>query len=337
VTNLTSHRSAKPLRILVVGAGCVGGYFGGRLLEAGQDVTFLVRKQRVSEVARTGLKVSSCFGALTFQKPAILVADKLTEPFDLILLTCKAYDLDDAMASFAGAVGPSTIILPLLNGVLHLETLDARFGCRHVLGEACYISASHGAEGEVVHKNDVHMIVFGARDGARNPQVEAIATAFAGAKFDHRQTDMILQEMWEKWVFVAALAGITCLMRASIGDIAKAGASELAMTMLDECAMIATSQGFSPRAEFLDRTRRIFIAPESPLTASMLHDIEKNAPVEAHHILGDLLHRSDRGGRGKLLLRVAYAHLKAYEARRARGQIPAGRERLTSPISVQLG
>ena len=244
---------AKPLRILIVGAGGVGGYFGGRLLEAGQDVTFLVRKQRASEMAQTGLKISSRFGDVAFKKPPILIADELSEPFDLILLTCKAYDLADAMASFAGAVGPSTAILPLLNGILHLETLDARFGRRYVLGGACYISASRGADGEVVHKNDVHMIVFGDRDGARNPQVEAIATAFTGAKFDHRQTDMILQEMWEKWVFVAALAGITCLMRASIGDIAKAGASELAMTMFDECAMIAASQGFSPRAEFLDR------------------------------------------------------------------------------------
>jgi 2-dehydropantoate 2-reductase len=320
VTNLTSHRSAKPLRILVVGAGGVGGYFGGRLLEAGQDVTFLVRKERASEMVRTGLKISSRFGDVAFKKPPILLADELTEPFDLILLTCKAYDLDNAMASFADAVGPSTAILPLLNGILHLETLDARFGCQRVLGGACYISASRGAEGEIVHKNDVHMIVFGTRNGARNPQPEAIATAFKGSKFEYRQTDMILQEMWEKWVFVAALAGITCLMRASIGDIAKAGASELAVTMFDECAMIATSQGFSPRAEFLDRTRQIFIAPESPLTASMLHDIEKNAPVEADHILGDLLRRSDSSKRGKLLLQVAYAHLKAYEARRGRGK-----------------
>lgn len=319
--NPTRHRLAKPLRTLIVGAGGVGGYFGGRLLEAGQDVTFLVRKQRASEMAQTGLKISSRFGDVAFKKPPILIADELSEPFDLILLTCKAYDLADAMASFAGAVGPSTAILPLLNGILHLETLDARFGRRYVLGGACYISASRGADGEVGHKNDVHMIVFGDRDGARNPQVEAIATAFTGAKFDHRQTDMILQEMWEKWVFVAALAGITCLMRASIGDIAKAGASELAMTLFDECAMIAASQGFSPRAEFLDRTRLIFIAPESRLTASMLHDIEKSAPVEAHHIVGDLLRRSDSGRRGKLLLQVAYAHLRAYEARRAPEQI----------------
>jgi 2-dehydropantoate 2-reductase len=320
VTNLTSHRSAKPLRILIVGAGGVGGYFGGRLLEAGRDVTFLVRKQCASEMARTGLKISSRFGDVAFKKPPILLADELSEPFDLILLTCKAYDLDDAMASFAGAVGPNTTILPLLNGILHLQTLDARFGCQRVVGGACYISASRSAEGQIVHKNDVHMIVFGTRNGARNPQLEAIATAFTGAKFDHRQSDMILQEMWEKWVFVAALAGITCLMRASIGDIAKAGPSELAVTMFDECAMIATSQGFSPRAEFLDRTRRIFIATESTLTASMLHDIEKNAPVEADHILGDLLRRSDGRRKGKLLLQVAYAHLKAYETRRAQAE-----------------
>ncbi len=312
---------AKRLRILIVGAGGVGGYFGGRLLEAGQDVTFLVRKRRASEMAQTGLEISSSFGDVAFEKPPILIAGEVSERFDLILLTCKAYDLADAMASFVGAVGPSTVILPLLNGILHLETLDAVFGCQRVLGGACYISASRGADGRIVHNNDVHAIVFGDRDGAHKPQVEAIAKAFAGAKFDHRQTDIILQEMWEKWVFVAALAGITCLMRASIGDIAKAGASELAMTIFDECATIATSQGFSPRAGVFYRTRRIFIAPESRLTASMLHDIEKNAPIEAHHILGDLLRRCDSGKRGKLLLEVAYAHVRAYEARQSRGEL----------------
>jgi 2-dehydropantoate 2-reductase len=311
---------AKPLRILIVGAGGVGGYFGGRLLEAGQDVTFLVRKQRASEMAQTGLKISSRFGDVAFKKPPILIADELSEPFDLILLTCKAYDLDDAMASFAGAVGPSAAILPLLNGIRHLEVLDARFGAKRVLGGACYIFASRGNDGEVLHKNDVHTVVLGERDGTRSPRVEAIVAAFSGAKFDHRLSDAIMQEMWEKWVFVATVAGITCLMRAAIGDVARAGASDLANALFEECAGIAATQGFSPRFDFLDRTRRILNAPESPLMASMLHDIEKGAPVEADHILGDLLRRSDELKDSRSLLRITYALLKAYEARRTREQ-----------------
>lgn len=311
------------LRFLIVGAGAVGGYFGGRLLEAGEDVSFLVRPRRAAELARTGLVIQSRLGNAVLPAPRCLLAEELAEPFDVILLSCKAYDLDGAVTAFAPAVGPDTAILPLLNGMRHLDLLDARFGPEHVLGGECVISSTLDAEGRIVHLNEAHTLLFGERDGRRSARAEAIAQSFARANFDGRLSEAIVQEMWEKWVFIAAAAGITCLMRATIGDIVAAGAADLAKALLDECAAIAARQGFAPRPQVLDRTRHMLTAPGSPIAASMLRDIERGAPTEAEHILGDLL-RLAQTRESAPLLGIAFAHLKAYEARRAREQGKTG-------------
>jgi 2-dehydropantoate 2-reductase len=306
------------MRILVVGAGATGGYFGGRLLEAKQDVTFLVRPRRAAELASSGLQIQSTFGDVSIPQPATVLADDLHAPFDLILLSCKAYDLESAIESFAPAVGADTLILPVLNGMRHLDVLDRRFGSAHVLGGLCVISAALEPGGRVVHLNDLHLIAFGERDGSRSTRVEAIESAFSSARFASRLSTVILLEMWEKWVFIATCAGITCLLRANIGDIVAAGASTFASQLLDECDAIATSQGFSTRPASLEKSRTILTQPASTLAASMFRDIERQAPVEADHMIGDLLHRGEERQIATPLLRVAYAHLKTYEARRAR-------------------
>jgi 2-dehydropantoate 2-reductase len=306
------------MRILVVGAGSIGGYFGDRLLAAGRDVTFLVRPRRATELAKTGLAIRSRLGDVNVPAPPLVTADRLRDDFDLILLSCKAYDLDAAMDGVAPAVGAGTAILPLLNGMAHLDALAARFDGEHVLGGQCLISAVLDADGRVVHLNDTHLISFGERDGARSRRVEAIAAELSGAGFDMRLSESILQEMWEKWVFIATGAGITCLMRAAVGDIVAAGAADLATALLDECAAIAACQGFPPGEAAMQRSRAMFTASGSPLTASMLRDIERGAPIEAEHVVGDLLRRGGNDAAAASLLRTAYLHLKAYEARRAR-------------------
>lgn len=308
------------MRILVVGAGSIGGYFGGRLLNAGRDVTFLVRPRRAAQLAKTGLVIRSPLGDLDLPASPTITAEALRdrEPFDLILLSCKAYDLEGAIGSFAPAVGPNSAILPLLNGIRHLDILEECFGPNRVLGGQCVISTVLDPEGRILHLGAFHSLSFGARDGSRSEQIETIATELSGAGFDSRLSESILQEMWEKWVFIAAGAGITCLMRSSIGDIVTAGAGDLAAALLDECAAIATGQGFAPSEASTQRSRSMLTASGSGLTASMFRDIERGAPIEADHIIGDLLRRGETQDGTPPLLRVAYAHLKSYEARRAR-------------------
>jgi len=306
------------MRILVLGAGGIGGYFGGRLLQAGRDVTFLVRPRRAAQLAASGLQIRSRSGGVTIPAPPAVLAGEIAAPFDLILLACKAYDLDSAMDAIAPAVGPQSVILPLLNGMRHLERLDERFGPERVLGGFCLISVALDAEGRIEHFTNIDALVFGERSGSFSPRTKDIVAEMAGARFQSRLTPSILQEMWQKWVFIAAGAGITCLMRASVGDIVSAGATHLALAMLDECAAIAASQGHALAAEKYDEYRAALSRAGSPLMASMLRDVERNAPVEAEQIIGDLLRRGEARGVAAPTLRLAYLHLKAYEARRGR-------------------
>jgi 2-dehydropantoate 2-reductase len=296
----------------------VGGYFGGRLLEAGRDVTFLVRPARAALLARAGLRISSSAGNAHLPHPPTVEPGHIGETFDLVILSCKAYDLDSAIDALAPAVGPGSAVLPLLNGMRHLDRLDERLGRERVLGGQCAIGATVNDAGEIVHLNNIHSISFGERDGARTPRVDAIAALMDGARFDGRASDTILLDMWEKWVFLASLAGITCLMRAAIGDIVRApDGTDLVMGLLNECRAIAAAAGYLPRQESWQRSVGMLTAAGSPLTASMLRDMERGAAVEADHIVGDLLVRA--GSHPTPLLRVVYTHLKAYEARRARG------------------
>ena len=307
------------MRILVVGAGGTGGYFGGRPLEAGRDVTFLVRPRRAAELAEVGLTISSPCGDVSIPSPPHVLAGQLDRPFHLILLSCKAYDLESAMGDFAPAVGAETAILPLLNGMRHIERLTARFGEPAVLGGLCAISATLGEQGQVLHLNTSHSLSFGERQGGRSARVEAIAEIMEGARFDWHASDAILLAMWEKWVLLATVAGITCLMRAAIGDVVAAGGSALVLELLEESRSIAAHQGYRPDAAFLDKTRSLLTDPDSPLMASMLRDIERGARVEADHVIGDLLERAPvRPEQHRSLLRIAYVHLKSYEIRRAR-------------------
>ena len=312
------------MRILVVGAGAVGGYFGGRLLQAGRDVTFLVRPRRAAELAKHGLAIRSPVGDFHRASPPIVLQEGLGAPYDLVVLSCKAFDLEGAITSFAKAVGPETAILPLLNGMRHIDRLVERFGGERVLGGQCAISTTLGADGAVIHLNDWHAMSFGELNGVRSRRIEAIASALLNAGFDARLSGEIQQEMWEKWVFIATAAGITCLMRAAVGDYVAAGAADLAAGLLNECASIAAAEGFPPREPALERGRVALTASGSPLKASMLRDIEGGKPVEGDQILGDLLRRARKPDH-RSLLRIATLHVNAYEAGRK------GRETAASP------
>jgi 2-dehydropantoate 2-reductase len=248
----------------------------------------------------------------------LLQAPELRQPFDLILLSCKSYDLESAMESFAPAVGPETMILPLLNGMRHLDVLEAKFGAEAVLGGQCVISAALDADGSILHLNETHGLSFGERKGGRSARVDAAQNLFTGATFDGRVSENILQAMWEKWVFIASAAGITCLMRSAVGDIAAAGGTEWSTRILDECARIATEAGFAPSQQTRDASLKTLTAPGSKLTASMLRDIEGGGRTEVEQILGDLLRRQKLQATGFSILAAAHLHVKAYEARRKR-------------------
>ena len=308
------------MRILVIGAGATGGYFGGRLLQTGQDVSFLVRPHRAALLAQHGLHIRSACGDADLPAPRTMTADALHETFDLVLLGCKAWDLPQAIDDFAPAVGENTVVLPLLNGMRQLDLLDARFGAARVLGGRCMIAATLDADGIVRHLNRTHGITYGERDGSDSPRVQRIAQAMSGANFDAHASMHIMQDMWDKWVFLASLAGLTCLMRAPVGDVMAApGGRDAALALLDDGSRVAAACGYALSAKSLERAQGILTEPGSTLSASMMRDLEHGGRIEADHVLGDLLARGASHNVDTPLLRLAYAHLKAYEVRKANG------------------
>jgi 2-dehydropantoate 2-reductase len=305
------------MKILMLGAGGVGGYFGGRMAAAGADVTFLVRPKRAALLAATGLVIRSPLGDLTQQVKTVLAAEVKSD-YDLVMVACKSYDLEDAIASVRPAMGPDTALLPFLNGVLHMERLDREFGAERVLGGVAQIAATLNPAGEVVQLAELHLLIFGERGKPTSPRCESLAAIMAKAKFDSRLSPTILLELWEKFVLLATLAAMTCLMRAGVSIIMRAADGEaLMLEMLEECRSVAAAEGFDPRPEFMQRVRGLLTSRTSAFTASMMRDIEKGGPIEGEHIVGDMHARAKRHGLPSSLLRVAHCHLQTYEAARA--------------------
>ena len=310
------------MRILVLGAGGTGGYFGGRLAQAGADVTFLVRPARAALLAERGLRIRSPLGDADLDVATVtgqdLPALAAARPFDLVLLACKAYDLDSAIESVAPAVGANTAVLPILNGLLHYDALDARFGRERVPGGLCFIGATLGADGEVLHLGRPASITFGLREGNADGGVLArLAAAYAQAGVDHLYAPDIAAAQWIKYSFLAALAAGTCLTRASVGAIVAAEGGEAFMAALHaECLAVAAAEGH-PVPEDEARTARAGLTRAgSPVTASMLRDLQAGLRVEALQIVGDMVHRAHRAGLQVPRLEAAWVHLQAYESAR---------------------
>lgn len=306
------------MRILVVGAGATGGYFGARLAAAGKDVTFLVRAARARQLAETGLNIVSPHGDLTLA-PKLLLAAQIAEPFDAVLLAVKGNALESALADFAPAVGPETMIVPFLNGMRHIDLLRARFGTKSVLGGVCRVATMLDAEGRILQLAKFQELLYGEMNGARSPRTERLDHALQGAAFEARLSRTIEQDMWNKWILLATIGGTTCLMRGSIGEIEAApGGSAFALGLLSEVVAIARAAGHPPADEFVSETKRMVTAKGSNVASSMYRDLTQGNPVEAEQILGDLIARGVVAAVPAPLLSAAFTHLSVYQQRRSR-------------------
>src|SRR6266403_1063036 len=253
------------MRMLVVGAGSTGGYFGGRLAQAGRDVTFLVRPARARQLSRDGLRIISPHGDAVLT-PKLVSAEEIDMPYKLVFLSVKAYALEAAMNDFAAAVGPETMLLPVLNGMRHIDLLTKRFGEHAVIGGVCQVASEIDDAGRIVQLADFQQLVYGERNGETTPRLQTLDATLKGGGFDARLSTDIMQEMWEKWVQLASLGAITCLMRGAIGEIvAVPGGADLSLKVLDESAAVATACGHKPSEALLSRHAAAMAAPGSAL------------------------------------------------------------------------
>ncbi|MEP6778267.1 MAG: ketopantoate reductase family protein [Gemmatimonadaceae bacterium] len=308
------------MKLLVLGAGAIGGYFGGRLAAAGADVTFLVRPGRQAQLARDGLVITSASGDLKIPVKTVL-AESLRADYDVVLLTCKSYDLESAMNAIAPAMNGKCSVISLLNGMSHMETLDTRFGKDNVLGGLAAIVATLKKDGTIVHGSPMQRIVFGARGGKASANAQAFADALAKTSLSWELSKVIEQDMWEKVVFLSAAAAVTCLFRANIAEIMSApGGAEAIERTLNANIEISAHEGYPLRPAALEFSRKTLLTP-SALTASMLRDLESGNAVESDHIVGFMLDCARKHKLDDTMLSIAFTHLKAYEARRAAGRL----------------
>jgi 2-dehydropantoate 2-reductase len=306
------------VKILILGAGAIGGYVGGRLHQSGADVTFLVRPARQQAIQRDGLVIKSTKGDITQTVKTVLKGSD-GGPYDIVLLTPKAYDLDSAIEAIAPAVGADTTIVPLLNGMRHLDVLDAKFGKDKVVGGLARVGVAMSPEGTILHTSPFAAISFGERDG-REPRasLKELDAAVRKSGVDGGVHDKIVQDLWDKWIMLCSLASTNCLMRGSSGDILEADEGRaIVMETVDECRKTAAAAGCDPGEKGMQTIRGFLTVKGSRFTASMLHDLEKGAMVEADQIVGDMIARAKKAGISTPNLRIAYAHLQVYLARRA--------------------
>ena len=243
------------MRLLVVGAGSTGGYFGARLAQAGRDVTFLVRPARARQLQADGLQIVSPHGDLTL-KPKLITSDAIKAPFDVVLLTVKAFSLEAALDDVAPAIEAETMIVPVLNGMRHVDLITARFGAKSLVGGVCKVATTIDDRGRIVQLAKFQELAYGEMSGAPSARTEALDAFMQGAGFDAKLSRKIELEMWEKWVLLASLGGITCLMRGNIGEIEAApGGVDFALRLLDEVVATVTAVGHPPSADFLSSTK----------------------------------------------------------------------------------
>jgi 2-dehydropantoate 2-reductase len=308
------------MRLLVVGAGSTGGYFGGRLAQAGRDVTFLVRPGRAAQLRKSGLRITSPHGDATLN-PKLVTAEAITESYDVVLLTVKGFQLDAVLDDIAPVIGPDTMILPVLNGMRHMDILAERFSRHNLVGCALKVATTLNADGGIVQLSPLQDIAYGELDGGVTPRIQALDEFMRGADIGARLSNVIDREMWEKWILLATLGAITCLMRGTIGEIeACPGGAAFALQLLDEVIAIVRAVGVPPSEVFVKTTSGQFTAKGSPLASSMFRDVQSGRPIEVESIIGDLVRRSEKAKIAVPLLLAAYTHLSVYQNKVAEGR-----------------
>ncbi len=300
------------MRVLVVGAGAVGGYFGGRLAERGKDVTFLVRERRRQQLKHEGLVIKSVHGDAALQVKTLLPGHP-DDPYDLILLSVKAYHLDQALDSMSPYVGEHTTILPLLNGISHIGELGKQFGKEKVLGGLCFIESTLNRQGHIEQYSHAHEIVYGELSGEDTDRICRIGELFSGANMIARPSGQINLEMWKKYIFISALSGMTSIMRSSIGPILSSPyGRETYLRLLREIVAIARTEEPLIKEDTADRIFSIVEKLPPTMKSSLFRDMEKGLPIEADHLHGTLIRLAPRG-MDLPILKMIYSTLKVYQ------------------------
>ncbi|MED4613835.1 ketopantoate reductase family protein [Bacillus subtilis] len=301
------------MKFLVVGAGGVGGYIGARLSEKGNDVTFLVRQKRAEQLKKTGLVIHSEKGNVSFQPELISVGE--TGQFDVVIIASKAYSLGQMIEDVKPFIHQESVIIPFLNGYRHYEQLFAAFSKEQVLGGLCFIESALDNKGEIHHTSTSHRFVFGEWNGERTERIRALEEAFSGVKAEVIISGHIEKDIWKKYLFIAAQAGITTLFQPPLGPIlATEAGRHTAQTLIGEICAVLRKEGVPADPDLEEESFRTMTSMSYHMKSSMLRDMENGQTTEGDHLHGFLLEKAKRLSLAAPVLETVYANLQMYEA-----------------------
>ncbi len=300
--------------ITVIGAGAVGGYFGGRLYEAGANVTFLVREKRRQQIEDKGLQIKSVNGDIALKNVQIETDPKKIQSCDVILLSVKGYHLETVLPTLDILIKTGAKILPLLNGVEHYDILEKKFGRHAVLGGLCFIITTLDENGQIVHTSKQHSMIYGPLTESQKEICERLSVIAEKANMDDIYTSDILKEIWRKYAYIVAYSGVTTASRLEIGAI-RSQKETLALyeETAGEMQQLAEAYGIDLGANFAQQTaEQAFDLPEAA-TSSMHQDFRKGLTLEVESLQGGALRLAKKKGLELPVVRSLYRLIKPFE------------------------
>lgn len=303
------------MRILSVGAGGIGGYFGARLVEKGEDVTFLVRDKRQQLLKENQLNLKSVHGDYSFSPQLMTTKDTVSRPFDLVLFTTKSYQFEQALKDVQPFIGTDTMILPLLNGIAHMKVLEQHFG-NQLLGGLCFIESSVADDGSIIQESQIHRLIYGERDGRETLRIKKLNEIFSNSNAEFQFSTNVEQAMWNKYLFITVASGITTLFRSPIGPIRESnGGQGFIHSLLEECMSIMRAEAVPVSEDIVNQHLTTFNAMSYTMKSSMLRDMERGSRTEGSHLQGYLLELAKKHGLKSPLLQSVFQNLQVYEER----------------------
>lgn len=287
------------MKIAVVGAGGVGGYFGARLAHSGEDVHFLARGAHLAAMRERGLRILSVLGDCDLAPADTHATDDPAGigPSPVVLFTVKSYDTESAAASLPPLLGPDSVVISLQNGIDNEEKLAARIGAEQVAGGAAYIFAGIAEPGVIRHTGGPARLVFGELDGRRTPRLEAFLAACERAGVDAQLADDIRAALWTKYALICAQSGLTAATRQPLGVVRDTPPSwRLFRQVLEEGVSVARAEGVALPADLVERTLATFMSLPAGVYSSLYDDLVAGRRMEVEALHGELSRRAERAG-----------------------------------------
>jgi 2-dehydropantoate 2-reductase len=302
------------MRIAIIGAGGVGGYFGARLQQGGADVHFVARGAHLAAMRREGLTVESPLGDIHL--PHVNVAETPAEigKADMVWLSVKLWDMDGAVQSMRPLIGPETGIISFQNGVQKDDILRAAFGGKAVMGGVAYIATNIDRPGVIKHTGTMQRLIFGEYDGSRSRRAEMLLELCVRGGINAELSDDVRRAIWEKFVFLVGLSGSTTTMRETIGPIRSNPLSRQFLSdLMRETVAVGRALGVALPADFADQRMSFVDGLPDAMTSSMHHDLKAGKRLEVSWLSGGVAQLGEKAGVPTPMNRAVWEILALHE------------------------